>query len=113
MLQPSHIMVLVLFGVIAWFWRDSLAARELAIEAARRTCKSTGVQFLDQTVSIAAFWPMLGNRGLRFKRRYRFEFSTDGTDRHPGQAELYGRRVARVHLDYPSGLVLSDEEKRP
>lgn len=106
-LNSSHLLLLVLFAVILWYWRDSLAAREATVAAARRTCESVGVQLLDQTVSLTGRKPTLRGGALRLRRRYEFEFSTNGSDRHPGRAETVGHHVVAVHLEDPSGLILS------
>lgn len=107
MLDAHYLLVLLLFALILLLWRNNLAARERAIEVARRTCREVGVQMLDQTVAINRLGIGRGRRGLRLRRRYRFEFSTDGSDRHPGRVELLGLTVLSVQLDGPSGLVVS------
>ena len=42
-----------LLGGVAWFWYESLARRETAVDAARRACIAENVQFLDDTVALA------------------------------------------------------------
>jgi hypothetical protein len=107
MLDAHYLLVLLLFAWIIWLWRNNLAARERAIEVAGRTCRQVGVQMLDQTVSITRLGVGRSAYGLRLRRRYRFEFSTDGSDRYPGRVELLGLTVVSVQLDGPSGLVVS------
>ena len=46
-------LLLVLAGVLAWFWQDSLAARERANSAAMEACERLSLQFLDGTVAFA------------------------------------------------------------
>lgn len=107
MLDAYSLLILVLFALVIWLWRNNLAARERAVEAAGRTCRETGVQMLDQTVAITRLGLGWSASGLRLRRRYRFEFSTDGSDRHPGRVELFGLTIIAVHLDGPSGLIVS------
>ncbi|MDQ2069099.1 DUF3301 domain-containing protein [Natronospira bacteriovora] len=107
MLEAKYLLVLMLFGLIAWIWRSNLAARERAIDVAKRTCRQMGVQLLDQTVAIAGLGLGQGPRGIRLRRRYRFEFTTDGSARFPGRIELIGLLVRSVQLDPPEGLVVS------
>ncbi|MCP1727017.1 hypothetical protein J2T60_000982 [Natronospira proteinivora] len=107
MLSASHLTFLLIFGLVLWLWRDNLAAREVAIEAVKRTCQQLGVQMLDQTVAIQRVRPNLSSRGLRLRRKYQFEFSIDGGERFPGRAELLGQRVISVQLDGPEGMVIS------
>jgi len=67
-------------GVVWWFY--TIKAKEQASELARRYCKQQGWQLLDATVALSRAWPTQTAKGWRFKRRYRFEFSADGGDRH-------------------------------
>lgn len=101
-LETGHLLTLMGFGLILWFWRDSLAAREATVVAARQACQSMGVQLLDQTVSLCGRGLSLRGSRPRIRRRYQFEFSTDGADRHPGYAETVGHQVVRLHLEDPS-----------
>lgn len=105
--ETAHLLTLIAFGLILWFWRDSLAAREATVAAARRACESMGVQLLDQTVSLHGRGLSLRGSRPRLRRRYHFEFSTNGTDRHPGYAETVGHQVVKMHLEDPAGIIHS------
>jgi hypothetical protein len=97
-------LLLVLFGVLAWFWWDGLQKRELAIQAARQACDRAGVQFLDESVAL---------RRMRLRRdddqrasvyrEFAFEYSTVGDDRQPGRVYLLGRRILSTSLIQTSG----------
>ena len=42
----------------AWFWHDSLGARERANLAAEEACRGTGARLLDGTVAFSALRPV-------------------------------------------------------
>lgn len=98
------ILFLTMLLCSAWFWSDSLRARERMLETCTRLCQESGLQFLDDTVTLASLrlgrsatgWP-------EFTRRYVFEFSGTGQDRRQGRATLAGPRVIAVQLDRPDG----------
>ncbi len=73
---------LLVIAAVVWGWMDALNAREYAIRHGRALCQEAGVQLLDQTVSLKRV--RIGRRdGLpAFVRRYAFEVSLDGSDRH-------------------------------
>jgi hypothetical protein len=87
---------------IAWFWLDSLNAREAAVKAAREACESEGLLFLDDTVAIAALKPARSDEGrLTFRRSYDFEFSDTGDNRRKGGIVMVGQRVMLLNLGAP------------
>jgi uncharacterized protein DUF3301 len=90
---------LALLGFFAWFWMDTLRAREIALAAARRACDSEGLQLLDETVAVERLRPGRDEAGrLTLRRDYVFEYSGDGTDRHSGALTLLGREVTLLDL---------------
>lgn len=91
-------------GLLAWFFWDGLTCREQAILAAKQECGRSGVQFLDETVSLVRL--RLGrDRDQRVKllRNYAFEFSDDGDNRIRGEVHLLGRAVQNVSVVLPAG----------
>ncbi|RFA26151.1 hypothetical protein CAI21_17630 [Alkalilimnicola ehrlichii] len=106
----TTLSLLILAVAAAAFWYDSLGARERALAVCRQACRKTQVQLLDQTVSVAALGlSRHGNGRLQFDRRYRFEFSLQGHDRHTGWLKLRGRRVEWIQLEHPEGLIIMDQ----
>ena len=99
------LLVAVVGGI--WFWSDSLRARERMLAACSRLCRDLGLQFLDETVTLASLklgrseagWP-------QFIRAYQFEFSGTGQDRWQGRATLAGQRVLSVQFDHPQGVTI-------
>jgi hypothetical protein len=89
MVETMLPLVLILLGF--YFWQAALKAREQARSISHALCVQAGVQLLDQTVALQRMGITRGADGwLHLRRRYRFELSTDGTDRHPATLELLG-----------------------
>lgn len=98
------LVVMVLGALGAWFWMDSLRARERALHVCGGACRRVEVQLLDDTVVLCGLGVGRSERGyLQLRRRYRFEFSTNGSDRWHGQVVLLGLAVQSVQLDQPNG----------
>ncbi len=94
-----ELLLLVLTVIFAWFWLDSLKAREIGILAARNACHAEGVQFLDETVVGSS--PRLARDDdgvLRLRRVYSFEYSDNGDNRRAGSVTLLGHEVEMLHV---------------
>lgn len=83
---------ILMAGVAVALWLDALAARELACAHSRRLCEQANLQLLDQTVVLQRLRLARADGRLGLYRRYAFEVSFDGTDRHPGTISFLGRR---------------------
>lgn len=98
--MTSAAIVLLILGLAAWLWLDTLRVRELAVRVAGNACRAAGVQLLDETVALCRLdlrrCPTRG--GVRLRRVYQFEFSTDGRDRRSGSLTLLGRQVQGICL---------------
>ena len=93
-------LILVLGGF--YIWHDALKAREQAHALSRRVCAQAGVQLLDQTIALQRIGIARGADGwLHLRRRYRFEISTDGTDRQPGTLETFDGELLSHSLPLP------------
>lgn len=94
-----EIIALALMAGLAWFWHDSLLARDAAIKAARQACDSESLQLLDDTVALAAVRPYRDDEGrLKPRRVYNFEFSDTGDNRRRGSVVVLGHRATVVHM---------------
>ena len=94
-------MLLLLAAMLglAWFWYDSLAAREAANVAAVETCQSTGALLLDGTVAFRGLQAVRLDGGtLGLRRTYVFEYTRDGATRQQGFVVMTGRGVDSVGL---------------
>jgi hypothetical protein len=77
-----------------YFWQVALRARENARHLGHELCAQANVQLLDQTVSLQRLGIERGSDGrLHWRRRYRFEVSTNGSDRHQGTLDVMQDRL--------------------
>lgn len=103
--MTGTLISLLAIAALVWAWMDALSARENAVRNGRDLCREAGVQLLDQTVSLKRLrlkrvggWPT-------FARRYGFEVSLDGSDRHRGHLDLTGHRLEGWSLPLRDGAV--------
>lgn len=107
----ENLLLLGLIGLGVWFWLDSMTARERAVAAAMRACKSIDVQFLDQTVTLESLKPARNTQGhLVWRRIYGFEYSIQGVERRHGRAVLRGKVLEQVQLDGDGGTTIEQYE---
>jgi hypothetical protein len=89
--------LLCLAVVIAWFWQDSLRARERANQAAMEACTRLGLQFLDGTAAFARIELARRDGGmLAFRRTYVFDYTANSIERRQGFVVLLAHRVESV-----------------
>ena len=101
------ILLALVAGLILWYVNDSLKCRENVLRTARRACGQLQVQFLDQSVVRTRLGVARGESGaMMLRREYRFDFSLDGIDRHPGHVICLGQRVIGLNMEHPDGRVL-------
>lgn len=96
----SELLGLALVAAVAWFWFDSLRAREAAIDAAKSACAADGVVLLDDTVALAALRVRRTSGGaIGLLRVYRFEFTDTGDNRLEGSVTLLGAVLQTLYLE--------------
>ncbi len=96
----SHLIALILIGPLLYLWSRGRQAAELAQQVGRQACARAGVQLLDHTVMLQGMALRRAASGwLAIERRYRFEYSRDGLDRHRGGLALLDGEV--VWLNAP------------
>lgn len=94
-----EVFALLFLAAIAWFWFDTIRAREAAMRAARLGCQRAGVQLLDDTVALKKLRPARNEMGrMTLRRVYEFEFSGSGFDRQPGAVVLLGQEVEMLDV---------------
>lgn len=109
----NALLMTLIVVAVAWLWSSGMRARERALALGAAACRSVGVQFLDQTVSLSRLG--LGrDRGgqLMFQRVYSFEFSQDGQHRREGRVAMQGDRVKAIHLDHSDGPIVIEPEQQ-
>ncbi|RMH88670.1 DUF3301 domain-containing protein [Lysobacter pythonis] len=82
---------------ILMLWVDaSHRAADRAREIGRRACRRAGVQWLDESVHATGMRIRRAPDGrLGLERRYRFEYSRDGSDRHAGTMSMLRGELTR------------------
>jgi len=91
--------LLLALVALAWYWHDSLGARERANDAAFETCRNTGASLLDGTVAFRRLRPVrVGGGPLQLRRTYVFDYTRDGYTRQQGFVVMTGHFVDSVGL---------------
>ena len=84
---------------ICWYWWRALGMKEVALASTRRYCQKMGVELLDDTVVLRAFWLKRDPRGrVCMWRRFHFEFTSTGEERYLGRIVLLGNYVETIQL---------------
>lgn len=99
------LILLCLAAGVAWFWQDSLAARESANAAAMDACQRLSLQFLDGTVAFARLSLTRELGRLRVRRTYVFDYTATSIERRQGFVLLTGARVESI------GFASGDEQR--
>jgi hypothetical protein len=103
----ENLLLILLLAAGAWFWWDSMNAREQAVKAAARACQQINVQFLDQTVALESIKPSRNDQGRAVLRRiYGFEYSIERVERRKGRAILCGQVLEQVQVDNDEGTTI-------
>jgi hypothetical protein len=95
-LNWSILAVICLASAAAWFWQDSLGAREAANAAAIDACERVGLQFLDGTVAFARLALTRSDGRISLRRTYVFDYTEHSIERRQGFVILKGQRVESV-----------------
>lgn len=103
----TSIFILLFLAVLAWFWMNSIRAKEIAMQASAAACQQIQAQFLDQTASLKRIQFIRTQAGrLGFERTYSFDFSRDRESRQKGLVTIKGHIVRQVLLDEESGTTI-------
>ena len=87
------LMVLIIVGLVLWFWFASSKVHDIAVIAAKNICKKEHWQFLDETVALKKIMFSRGERGgLQFKRSYQFEYTAHSGERHVKLLTMCGNK---------------------
>ena len=103
----TSIFILLFLAVLAWFWMNSIRAKEIAMQASAIACQQIQAQFLDQTASLKKIQLIRNKKGrLGFERIYSFDFSRDRESREKGLVMIKGHIVQKVLLEEESGTTI-------
>ncbi|MET0379959.1 MAG: DUF3301 domain-containing protein [Spongiibacteraceae bacterium] len=99
MIELADLFWLLALAVIAAYWWQAHAIKEMALQVTRKRCQDLDVQLLDETVVMRGLWLRRGDDGVvHWWRSYLFEFTATGDDRYPGSIEMLGKRVVALEL---------------
>ncbi len=93
------IVSITMLGAVAWFWMDSMNARDAANFAGSRACRKSGLQFLDGTAAFSQLNIIRQGNGIGIRRVFIFDYSEDGEDRKQGFVIIVNRRVTGVGFE--------------
>jgi hypothetical protein len=98
--------LLLLIGLLAWFWLEDMKCRDIAIGIARSSCRQQDLQMLDGSVALRSLRPYFRSReDYGLKRTYTFDYSEDGFSRQTGCVVLDNSRVTSVVLESGRGTL--------
>ena len=84
---------------MGWFWLDSIAKREVAIQLGRELAGRWQLQLLDETVACTQIRLGRDNRGhAQLQRLYQFEVSASGAERMQCNLQLLGMQLQTWHI---------------
>ena len=84
---------MIVGAALVAFWNAGRAAAERAGQLGRDACRAARVQWLDESVHVIGLRPCRAEGRLGWERTFRFDYSTDGSDRHQGRLVLRGERL--------------------
>ena len=103
----TSILILLFLALLAWFWMNSIRAKEIAMQASATACQQIEAQFLDQTASLKKIKLVRNRSGkLGLERMYSFDFSRDRQNRLKGLVVIKGHTIEKVLLDEESGTTI-------
>jgi len=92
-------ILLALIILAAWFWLDSIAKREIAIDLGRELANRYNLQLLDETVACNMIRLGRDRRGhAQLLRFYEFEVSASGAERMQCNMQLLGKQLKAWHI---------------
>lgn len=100
----TELNLLLLAGLIFWFWLHQAQARDNARRITKTMASKQGVLFLDDSVALKSLKPRWRDGRLHWQRRWSFEFTVDGTQRYPGSIHMLGPQVREVRFLYPDHM---------
>lgn len=99
-MSPVDFTIILIFVVALLYWLNAAKGKEIARWVGKEACKELGVSFLDDTVVLNRVWLARNNKGeRRLYRRYRFEFTSDGSQRYKGEIVICDKKLEHLELE--------------
>ena len=103
----TGLLILLFLGLLAWFWLNSIRAKEIAMQASAAACNDIEAQLLDQTASLKKLNLVRNQQGrMGIERTYSFDFSTDRESRQKGYVVIKGHSIYNVYLNDDCGTTI-------
>lgn len=94
-----EITLLIILVFCAWFWQDSIAKREIAVQIGHDLANRCQLQLLDETVACNRISVGRDSRGhAQLLRTYAFEVTASGTERMQCHLILLGKQLQSWHI---------------
>jgi len=94
---PTMIAVMIITALALAWWNAARAANEQATLLGRAACERAGAIWVDHTVHASGLRLYRQENGrLGLERRFQFEYSWTGHDRHLGQLVLRGEHLVSL-----------------
>ena len=97
-LSLLDILLATIAGLVLWLFWANLRAREIARRAVQKECRSHGVQLLDESVAGNHWRPTFKQGQPKILRRFVFDYTVDGSQRHNGYVLMNGNQVDAIWL---------------
>lgn len=95
-----ELSILILLAAIIYYWLDSIRAKEIATEHAKKACKKVFLEFLDDTVLMKKVRLRRNSHGqIAIYREYEFEFSSTGEFRYKGRIQQLGQHLIDIKME--------------
>jgi flagellin-like hook-associated protein FlgL len=103
----ASFFIILFLALLAWFWLNSIRAKEIAMQASAEACQQIQAQFLDQTASLKNIKTRRNTNGkMVFERTFVFDFSRVRETRMHGLVTIIGYKVTQVLLDEDTGTTI-------
>lgn len=97
-LRSIVLTLVVIF--LGWYWLRAREIKDQCLHAAARYCENLSLKLLDESVALSSIKFVRNQSGSFFlKRRYNFDFTSNGEDRYKGEITLIGRKVEQIKLE--------------
>ena len=99
MIALADISLLLLVGVLGYYYWQAQGVREVALRATRLYCQRENLQLLDDSIALRALWVKRDASGRwRLWRGYQFEFTVSGEERYSGRTVTLGRFIESIQV---------------
>ncbi len=111
--MESHVVILIVVGVLGFWWYLGMRARELALNLALAACMKAKAKLKDDSVLLTSQKPLWkgAQHGVRIRRIYEFHLIDGGGQQHAGWIVLEGDTLESMMIDGRSTSVLHEDHE--